>query len=340
MRTGKVVVLGGTGFIGQAFVPLLLQRGYRVTVVSRQLRAGNLPRAGVEFVRGAVGGAECMRRVIPGADVVCHLAPGGGETWAEFERDYIHATRTIATACLEHGVQRLVYASSIAALYLGSGGSMQEDRGTDPKPLRRSQYSRAKGAAEAVLKEFQKQDLPVVILRPGVVVGRGGPLNHGGLGQFPADTCCLAWGGGNTPLPFVLAEDVAQAFLGAVEAPGIEGKSFNLAGDVCLSAREFVKIVAERSHRNFRFYPQSLVKMQLLDIGKWILKVIARKPDNSFPSFRDLKSRTLRTHLDCSAAKRDLGWRPNDSLEVFLRETIDANLPEIPPGDLRLAHAQ
>jgi nucleoside-diphosphate-sugar epimerase len=177
----------------------------------------------------------------------------------------------------------------------------------------------------------------VVIVRPAIVVGRGSSHCHSGVGQWPADTCCLGWGRGKHPLPFVLVEDAARALAAAKDVPGIEGQCFNLAGDVRLSAKEFLSLLRERSLRNFRFYPQSLWKMQAIEILKWGLKVAARKPDNPWPSFRDLKSRSMRAPMDCALAKRVLGWKPTQSLEVFLGEAIDGNLSRIPPGDLRRA---
>jgi nucleoside-diphosphate-sugar epimerase len=137
-------------------------------------------------------------------------------------------------------------------------------------------------------------------------------------------------------LPFVLVQDVVQALAAAARVPGVEGKAFNLVGDVRPTAAEYVRLLAESSRRNFRFYPQSLLKMQAVEAGKWMLKVMARKPDNPFPSFRDLKSRSLRASFDCGNAQRVLGWKPNGSLEVFLYEAVASHFKPFLPGDLRL----
>jgi nucleoside-diphosphate-sugar epimerase len=48
-------------------------------------------------------------------------------------------------------------------------------------------------------------------------------------------------------MPFVLVQGVAEAMVLALDAPGIEGKAFNLAGDVFISARDYVRIAAERT---------------------------------------------------------------------------------------------
>ena len=242
----------------------------------------------------------------------------------------------MAENCLRHRVERLVYTSSIAALYLGERCGIDERTGPDPKAVKRSHYSRAKSLAEKLLQDLHRTaGLPVVVVRPGVVVGPKGMLNHSGLGIWPSDTCCLGWGRGNNPLPFVLVGDVAQALANCMQAPGIEGMTFNLVGDVRPTAVEFVNLVRVRSRRNFRFYTQSLWKTQTIEIGKWMLKTLVHKPDNPFPSYRDLKSRSLRSQFDCSAAKDKLAWRPVKSMDAFIADAIDSHLRPLSPQDLR-----
>lgn len=317
-------------------VASLAERGATVRVLSRSVQSGAGTTPGVQCVRGDVTNPDDVSAAVQGARVVYHLAAGFGSTWQDFERVIVQGTRTVAEICLQHHVERLIYASSISALYLGGRGRIDERTGADPKPAGRSHYSRAKGLAEQLLRDLHaRSNLPVVILRPGVVVGRGGMLNHGGLGIWGSDVCCIGWGRGRNPLPFVLVGDVVEALIQSADVPGIEGMTFNLAGDVRPTAAEFVKMLRSRSRRNFRFYPRSLWKMQALEAAKWLLKIIARKPENPFPSYRDLKSRSLRCQLDCSLAKEKLGWQPVQTPEAFFAEAIDSHLLAIPVGDLR-----
>lgn len=342
MRPGfrLVTVIGGTGFIGKVVVDRLLAQGEEVRIVGRSGRWQGKEGRGVSYLQGDVADASRMKACLKESSVVFHLATGGGPTWTDYERDFVQGTRNIATACMHGRVQRLIYTSSIAALYLGSKRMVNDHTALDNRPQRRSYYSRAKIGAEQVLRELQQSHgLPVVIFRPGVVMGKDGRLNHTGLGTWPSDLCCLGWDRGTHPLPFVLVEDVAQALVAAMDAPGIEGRCFNLVGDVRLSAEEFVQRVAERSRRNFRFYPQSPRKVYAVEMLKWVLKAMARKPENLGPSLRDLRSRALLAPFDCSGAKRVLGWKPTDRLEVFLAEAMDHHSKAILPGDLRLGAA-
>lgn len=335
-QNNEAVVIGGGGFIGSRLCRLLAANGCNVTVVSRRASASGNDSSGYRFVRGEVGDAKAMMAAIEGASVVYHLAMGGGPTWADYQRDFIDGTAHVANACVAHGVSRLIFASSTSALYLGRSGTMDERDGTDPRPELRGLYSRGKILGERLLLDLHaRSKFPVVIMRPAIVVGRGGLLGHGGVGYWPSDTCCLGWGTSTHPLPFVLVDDVAQALYLAKDAPGIEGKTFNLAGDVRPTASEYVQLVAERSHRNFRFYPQGYLKLQALEWLKWGMKTIGGKKDAGRQTLVDMKSRSMRTQIDCSAAKQLLGWKPVSDRDEFIREAIDCHLEPLLPGDLR-----
>jgi nucleoside-diphosphate-sugar epimerase len=132
-------------------------------------------------------------------------------------------------------------------------------------------------------------------------------------------------------------DDVARALSTAKDVPGIEGMSFNLAGDVRPSAAEFVRVIGERTLRNFHFRPCNLRRLQAIEIAKWALKAIVRKPGNAWPSYRDFASRAMISQIDCSTAKQILNWKPNADVEHFYREVLDSNVKPIHPEDLRLA---
>ena len=329
------LVIGGGGFIGRRLVNLLLESGRTVRVMSRSADP-QLGRPGLVLMRGAVSQPEAVRAAVDGVKEVFHLATGGGNQWSDFERDFLDGTRHVIDACRSTAVRRLIFTSSTAALYLGAPGIMRDPAQADPQPEKRAFYGRAKALAERLVVE---SGLPAVILRPAIVVGKGSAPTHSGVGYWASDLSCIGWGDGRNPLPFVLVDDVARAMALAIDAPGIDGRSYNLAGDIRPTAREYVDLLAERSFRRYRFHPRSLALLQSIEILKWVVKVAARKPENAFPGFRDLESRSFRTQIDCSAAKEQLGWRPNADREVFVREAIDAHIRPVPAGDLRLAAA-
>ena len=332
----NAVVIGGAGFIGSHLTSQLRDQGCHVTVVSRSAGAGGKEEPGIRFVKAGVADSARIDAAIAGASVVYHLAMGGGPAWEDYQRDFIDGTLNVARACQRHKVRRLIFTSSISALYLGRPGKLFERSGADLKPMERGFYARGKILAEQALLDLHaKENLPAVILRPGIVLGRGGMLAHGALGEAASDTCILGWGNGRSPLPCVLVQDVARALVLAKDAPGIEGMSFNLSGDIRPTAAQFVELLRERTKRNFRFYPRSLWAMGAMQWLIWGLKAATRNPDNVRVGNRDLQSLTMTTQLDCSEAKRMLGWHPISDPDEFYREAIDSHLRPIPQGDLR-----
>jgi len=204
---------------------------------------------------------------------------------------------------------------------------IQRDRETK---RRKDKEMRRQGdiECEKILVDFwRNQNLPVVIFRPGIVVGQKGTPMHSSLGMWVHDIHCMGWGRGNTPLPFVLVEDVVTAMLNALTIPNIEGQSFNLAGDVRLYAREYVELLRKYLGRDFRFHPQHLCKIQCIEVFKWFVKNIAGKRENPFPSYWDLKTRSLQTTLDCTKAKTILSWHPTDDFEDFVAKAIKVHIP-------------
>ncbi len=321
------VVIGGTGFIGSHLIKQLIAANQRVKVIARNTRT--LPKIfhhpNIKVVSGDISNEKVIDAAVADAPVVIHLAHGGGgETWEDIKRSMVDGTRVIAEACLRHKSKRLIYLGTIASLYLGDGSeSITGSTPNDPQAETRALYSRGKAMCEDILNKLHyEQKLPVVILRPGVVIGEGGLPFHSGVGFANQEGHVIGWNDGSNPLPFILVEDCASAIVGAMKAPGIDGKSYNLVGDQRPSARQYMQELSAALGRPVRFYPQSVLKLQLIEIGKWIIKRATGRRDAPFPSYRDLKSRGLVASFDTTDVKRDLGWLPIQDTQAFIQRGI------------------
>jgi len=321
-----VTVIGGTGFIGAYTVAALLAQGYRVRAMARG--AGNLQPVfyapGVDIVRGDVKRQADVARAVAGADYVINLAHGGGGANFEAIRAaMVDSATAVAQICATQNIKRLVHVGSISGLYLGDASSVITGATpTDPLPDTRNDYSHAKSLADAaVLQVHQQTGLPVVLLRPGLVVGGGTSPFHGGLGFFNNDQYCVGWNDGTNPLPWVLADDCASAIVAALTAPAAVGKAYNLVGDVCPSARAYIQDLAKVLGRPLHFVPSSATGLWLTEMGKWAIKRVAGQSLKR-PYRRDLLSRGLLARFDCSDAKRDLGWQPVADPAEFHRRAL------------------
>lgn len=335
-KADRVLVIGGSGFIGRVLVAQLLERGCDVQVMSRRKR--QVSNGGMTWHVGDVTDRQSIVAACDGVDVVYDLSMAHGRTWDDYQTSFVQGAENVATVVLERGIRRLIYTSTIAALHLARVGSMTEKEGHDPKPELRSWYARGKILAERSLNRLHHdKKLPVVIFRPGIVIGVGSQLSNGAIGHWLSPTCCTAVGDGRTPLPIVLVEDVAQALVLAKDAPAVDGRTFNLVGDVRPSAVEYCKIAEARSNRKFHVVSSSPLAIHafhtLVYLGKLAL---GRKNILRQGSLYELNHGRMRTSLDCSAAKQVLGWHPVADRDEFVRRAIDCHLRPLHPGDLRL----
>ena len=327
----RILVLGGTGFIGKELVRQLVRAGRGVRLLVRS--AANLPddlRSQVDCQTGDLLNRESLLRAMEGIECVVHLARANVKTWADYQKFDIEATRQAAECALQAGVKRFIYAGTIDSYYAGRrAGTITEATPLDRRIGRRNLYARAKAASEEILlRMHREQGLPLVIVRPGIVIGRGGSPFHWGVGMWWHEAVCQIWGEGTNKLPLVLVEDVARALIAAMEKPGIEGRSFILVADPCLSAQEYLDELDHAGGMRVERRATPILQFYLLDMMKWVVKVAVRHPERRLPSYRDWESRTQRAYFDCTAAKTELGWNPVSERGELVRRGINEPLKE------------
>lgn len=324
-RPREVVVTGGTGTIGRRCVERLLAQGRPVTLLVRRphLLAPELA-ARCRVFRGDAADPKVLAAACAGADAVLHLATCAGDDPASIPQAMAAATQAVGDACRAQHVRRLVFASSTAALYLGDRAPVDGSTGTDPVPAHRPAYARGKIAAEAELARQRAQGLETVVLRPAIVLSAEGPKDHSGAGLWVRDTVCVGWGPGNTPLPLVLADDVADACVAGLDSPAAANRSYVLAGGVQPTARAYVAMLRRHGGRPYRFVGQSFASIWLQEAMKGLLKRCAGRRVEPV-RMRDLRSRAFLAPLRCDDAVRDLGFHPEADPVAFERRLFPAD---------------
>jgi nucleoside-diphosphate-sugar epimerase len=311
----------------------LADAGRAVRVLARS--PSKLPRelvaAGVDVVRGDLGSPDDLRRALAGIETVCHLARANVKSWEDYQRDEIGVTRAVAEAALAAGVKRFVYTGTIDSYYCGaSAGTITEDTPLDPAIDQRNLYARAKAYSEALLVALRKErGLPLVIVRPGIVIGRGGSPFHWGVGMWHHGSVCSIWGRGENKLPLVLCEDVARGLVAAMDAPGIEGESFNLVADPALTAQEYLDALDRCGGFRLQRRAVPIARFYAYDLFKWVAKVLVRHPERRLPSYRDWESRTQRGVFANARARTRLGWSPVSDPAELVRRGIEEPLQEL-----------
>ena len=174
--TGRILVTGGTGFIGSHVVRRLIDRGEDVVLVTRSGSARkNLADLDFEERQGDLTDPDAVRRAVEGCDRVYHIAGHIATAKREAGRVFdsnLAATRNVFEACREAGVKRVMYLASIFAL---GGGEQKPFREDDPYNLSDLgiDYFNAKRQAELLAYDFLDQGLPIVFVYPNYCFGPG-----------------------------------------------------------------------------------------------------------------------------------------------------------------------
>jgi UDP-glucose 4-epimerase len=238
-----VLVTGGAGFIGSHLAEGLLERGHRVRVLDnfatgRRSNIGRLERE-IELVEGDIRSFERVDRAVAGCEIVLHQAALPSvqrsiEDPLTSNATNVTGTLNVLLAARNRGVRRVVCASS-SSIY-GSASGIAPRREADP-PAPISPYASAKLASECYARSFHDVfGLDTVCLRYFNVFGpRQDPGSQYAAvipsfisavltGQPP-----LVFGDGEQSRDFTHVENVVQANLLAIDAPGVAGGLYNVA---------------------------------------------------------------------------------------------------------------
>ncbi|TQF00875.1 MAG: NAD-dependent epimerase/dehydratase family protein [Spiribacter salinus] len=322
----SVLVIGGTGFIGRALTRKLAEQGTQVRVLSRGI-SGPFDDISnkVELYSASLKDEAALQKAMEGITHVYHLAKSDDKTWEDALENDVGVTENIARSALKAGVERLIYTGTIASYDMSEPAKqITEETGFEAAIEDRNIYARSKAECERrLLAMHHDNGLPVTIARPGIVVGKGGPLQHWGIGRWHGAGAVKIWGDGEHTLPFVLIDDVADGLILMGQKTAAIGESFNLVGEPMLSARGYFDAIHEKLGAKIKVSSGSLLAFYVADALKFFLKSkFLRRTGLSRPSYRDWKSRAHYSAFDNTKPKLMLGWEPETSREKFVKRAI------------------
>ena len=224
----KILLTGGTGFVGNYVAERLVEKGHTVRALVRSGSESKLRiRAKCEIAHGDVTDLQSINKAAGGCDAVIHLVgiirefPSKGIT---FRRIHFESTCNVAAAAAEAGIKRFVHMSAL--------GTRPD---TPPK------YWFSKWMAEEYLRSL---DLDLTIFRPSVIIGPGGEF-AALLKQMASAPVTPVIGNGEYLMQPVAVWNVADFFARALEESRTVGKAYEVGGPESMSYNQMLEIAGE-----------------------------------------------------------------------------------------------
>jgi len=314
----RVLVTGGTGYLGSAIVAALRKAGHRPVVFARRATTAFVSAGGaVEAVDGDVRDAVALAHAARGCDGLVHAA-ALVSIWQR-DRTAFHAVNVgglsnAVSAVREHGIRRVVYTSSFLALPPPGATA----------PLASNDYQRTKADAQRVADRAIADGVPLVCVFPGVIYGPGPRTEGNLLGRLIADHLAgrlPGLAGGGRIWSFAWVEDVARGHVAALER-ACPGARYALGGENASQRRAF-EIVRDLTGRAL---PRSIPLPVAYAAGlaeEWRARLTDALPIVTRGSVEILRHDWP---LDSTAAERDLGYRLTplrDGLARMVAELAD-----------------
>ena len=224
----KILLLGGTGFVGRHLCQALARLQYRVTVPTRNPSRAPALRLlpGLELVPVDVHDEAALARLLPGHDAVVNLVAILHGSAFDFERVHVALVKKIAGACVTAAVPRLVHISALGA-------------GKDAP----SMYQRSKAAGEAVI---EASPLDWTVLRPSVIFGEGDQFLTL-FARLQAVLPVMPLAGADTLFQPVWVGDVVEAIAQCLQRDDTGKRVYEACGPERFSLRQLVQMAGRWS---------------------------------------------------------------------------------------------
>ena len=319
----KALVTGGGGFLGGAIVRMLKERGDEVISYSRS-RYSALDQLGVRQAIGDVADEASLAKASQGCDIIFHVAAKAG-IWGDYEDYYqanVKGTEAVIAACRANSISRLVATGSPSVVFDGSdveGG----DESLPYPACYKTHYPQTKMLAEKMVLAANSPELATVSLRPHLIWGPGdnhlvpriiAKAKNGRLRRIGSSPCLV---------DTVYVDNAAKAHLLAADrlSPGcaIGGKAYFISNGEPVPLWEMVNRIlaaADLPPVNGEITPTAAKVIGTVCEWIWGVFKLAGEP----PMTRFVASELSTAHwFDISAARRDLGYEPEVSVEEGLK---------------------
>ncbi len=279
----KVLLTGGTGYVGPYVLKELLKKKYKVTCLVND--NSSLP-SKVEIVRGDILDKKAVSRAVKGQDAIIHLAAAVRIKDPKINYDInVVGTKNVVEACKKYGVKRIIYTSTVSALRKKVGP-----------------YGKTKKKAGEYLK---KSSMNYTIFYPPLIYGKEGQGTKNILTYIQAFPLIIPLiGSGKYTRQPVWVEDVASVVVGSLGNKKTYRKDYPLAGKNIITFRDLTKHIAKELGVRKIFLP---IPLFVCTMAAWVFEHTMSKPLFTREHIRSLSEDT---RFDIGELIQDTGFSP------------------------------
>ena len=321
----KVLVTGGTGFLGNGLIRRLINEGYPVRVLARKLsKIEHVKAMGVEIFFGDVADLESLTVAFQGIDLVLHAAADTAGNAKAGELSTIQGTRNVTDLCRQFKVKKLVYISSCSVYGVADykkGHFVTEESSLERFPERRGHYSLAKLKAEQIVTEaMEDKRLPIVCLRPGTYFGPGGDIFTPMMGFAVGHKLFAIIGKGDFTLPLVSVDNLVDAIIMVMQKSEGNGKVYNVVDSNPPTKKQYVESLLKKLYPNAKYiYLPYTMFYGIVYLQEIMIGMLKRSP---FLTRYRLVSSQKKISYDSSRIRNELKWTPPATVQDTYEKII------------------
>ncbi|NTU59104.1 MAG: SDR family NAD(P)-dependent oxidoreductase [Chlorobiaceae bacterium] len=318
-----VLVTGASGFIGSHLVDRCLRDGYHVKALVRKGNAcmAALRKSGVEVVEGDVRDAASVDAAVQGCNIVLHSAARTSD-WGpmqDFLDINVGGTRNVCESSLRHGVRRLVHISSFECFPHYRLDRIDENTSYAP---RNASYADTKIGSSKEVWEAKRRGLSVSVVYPAWVYGPNDKTLFPLLADGIRKRQMIYWMR-NARMSMVYIDNLVDLIMLAATQPSADGEGYLACDDEDMTFEGLCSRIAAGigSPAPSIYLPFRLVHT-LAGLMESVYRMIG-SPTRPLLTRQAVEVLSSRAVVDCSKARKSLGWQSRVGQKEGIRRTLD-----------------